>query len=144
MFLVEHEGIIQLTNRAAVDHFGWNQEEMVGNNISMICGGFHGPKHGEYMCRYLQTGEKRVIDKRRRILAHRKDGTEFPCELGMREVVTAMGERMFCGFVRDITREKYDESEIANPNRGSGSLRLLSKRLPTLFLPLMNMEPYGG
>jgi len=35
-----------------------------------------------YLKKYLQTGEKRVIGKYRELPAKRKDGSEFPIQLG--------------------------------------------------------------
>ena len=75
MFQINERGIIQMVNQAAVDHFGWTKEEFLGNNISMVCAGEHGKKHNQYLQRYIRTGEKRAMGKRRQVNAVRKDGT---------------------------------------------------------------------
>jgi len=114
MFLINCFGIIHMVNDAACDSFGWAREELLGSNISMICGGVHGEqgRHNEYLRSYLENGGKKVIGRRRQLTAKRKDGTEFPIELGVSEVTTVWNERFFCGFVRDIRRQKYDEVEM--------------------------------
>lgn len=109
LFQVNERGDIQMVNSSATELFGWSREEFMGGNISMICGGAHGSKHGKYMARYLATGDTRVINTRRELPAKRKDGTEFPIELALTEVDTFLGEeRLFCGFVRDLTNVKEE------------------------------------
>lgn len=110
IFQIDEHGKIQMVNSAAVKTFGWKRSEFLGSNISMICGGGHEAKHSGYMARYLATGETRVIGKNRELIAKRKDGSEFPIELGVVEVDTFAGDvRLFCGFVRDLTNIKARE-----------------------------------
>lgn len=111
MFQINEKGIISIANRAAVHNFGWSREEFLGKNISMIAGDGHDKHHDSYIQRYLETGETKVIGKRRELKARRKDGSEFPIELVVTEIDTFQGEeRLFCGFVRDITDIKRKQS----------------------------------
>lgn len=112
MLQINEDGIIQLVNQAAVQQFGWSREEFIGKNIRIIVGGGRADRHDEYIRRYLATGEKRAIGRKRELFARRKDGSEFPIELGLTEVSTQAGERFFCGFVRDLTRQKKDEETL--------------------------------
>jgi len=130
MFQVNEFGIIQVVNNAAVSLFGYDsRQELIGQNISIICGGGHDEMHDAYMENYLQTGEKHVIDRKRKVPAKRKDGTEFDVELGVREVVCQdTGERVFCGYVRDLTQERLNrrllqrkEAEMTGKFFGGGS-----------------------
>ena len=110
IFQIDEHGTIQMVNSAATKTFGWRRSEFLGSNINMICGGGHGDKHAAYMSRYLATGDTRVIGKNRELPAKRKDGSEFPIELGVVEVDTFAGDvRLFCGFVRDLTNIKARE-----------------------------------
>eukprot|EP00957_Ditylum_brightwellii_P006182 467911-Ditylum_brightwellii.AAC.1 len=85
IFLINDHGIIRLVNRAAVGQFGWSKEEFLNQNISMIIGGRHGPRHDECIEHFLQTGIKCEMGKKRELLAKRKDGSEFVIELGLSE-----------------------------------------------------------
>lgn len=110
IFQIDEHGTIQMVNSAASKTFGWRRSEFLGKDINMICGGGHGAKHAGYLARYLATGDTRVIGKNRELMAQRKDGSEFPIELGVVEVDTFAGEvRLFCGFVRDLTSIKARE-----------------------------------
>jgi PAS domain S-box-containing protein len=113
LFQVNEKGIIVMANIAATKQFGWTKEEFIGNDISMIVGMEHAHQHGQYIERYLETGEKRVMGTKRELPARRKDGSEFIVHLSLTEVVVAEGEeRMFCGFVVDLTEQKLRVSNL--------------------------------
>ena len=105
MFCIDEKGKILLTNSASVRQFGYSMNELIGSNISIICNAHDASKHGEYIERYLRTGEKRAMGKNREILAKKKDGSTFFIELGLTEV-NCGGKFIFCGFVKDITNLK--------------------------------------
>jgi PAS domain S-box-containing protein len=102
MFQIDSSGKILVVNNAAVQVFGWTEQELLGSNISIIVSEEHAANHDKYIQRYLETGEKRVMGNKRRLNARRRDGSEFAIELSLTEVVTSEG-RMFCGFVRDVS-----------------------------------------
>ena len=107
---IDERGIIQMVNRATVDQFGWSEKELLGSNISILVGGGHSERHDEYIARYLRTGEKRVMGKKRELHARRRDGSEIPIELYLTEVFTEEGEdRLFTGFLRDLTDIKRQQ-----------------------------------
>lgn len=112
IFLINERGVIQIANQAAVDHFGYNMDELVGNSISQICYGEHAKRHDQYMRNYLRTGERKVIGRRRQVMARTKDGRALPIELGIQEINTVWGEVFFAGFCRDIRLEQWDEEEL--------------------------------
>jgi PAS domain S-box-containing protein len=110
IFQIDEHGTIQMVNSAAIKTFGWARHEFLNSDISMICGGGHQAKHAGYMARYLSTGDTRVIGQNRELIAKKKDGSEFPIELGVVEVDTFAGDvRLFCGFVRDLSSIKARE-----------------------------------
>jgi len=112
MFAINERGTIQMVNKAAVTQFGWSKGEFIGQNIKMIAGGNHAEKHDDYLKSFIKTGEKRVMGKKRELPARRKDGTEFPIELGLTEVKMPeeiTDERLFCGFIKDLSSQKQYE-----------------------------------
>ena len=56
------------------------------------------------------------MGKKRELPARRKDGSEFPIELGLTELkcseLPGEEEREFVGFVRDISLQKKQEAEL--------------------------------
>ncbi|KAL7467839.1 hypothetical protein ACHAXS_012112 [Conticribra weissflogii] len=105
LFVINERGIIDMVNTASASVFGWSQEEFIGQNISMIMPSDHAANHDGYLERYLKTGFKKMIGKEREVEARRKDGSTFPCILGMSEV-DDFGSKQFVGFIRDVTIQK--------------------------------------
>jgi PAS domain S-box-containing protein len=113
LFQINSSGIIYLVNDAALQVFGFRRRELIGKNISMIVGGGHANKHDKYIQNFMRSGVAKVMGQKRQLLARRKDGTEFPIELTVDEVETFSGdERLFCGFVHDLSEIKAKEREI--------------------------------
>ena len=103
MLIVNEEGIIETTNSATSKIFGYSMEELIGENVSILCNDVDRRKHDKYMSRYLATNQKRVIGKERVLAARRKNGATFPIRLGMTEVTIENGSRIFCGFIKDVS-----------------------------------------
>lgn len=112
MFGIDQRGKIVVANEAASQAFGYTNEEFIGNNIKMICNDKDAINHDKHLQRYITTGEKHVIGRKRPLMARRKDGTEFHIELGVSEVLLKDGEKMFCGYVRDRTQERLDKQML--------------------------------
>ena len=68
--------------------------------------------HDKHLQRYIRTGKKRVIGRKRPLVARRKDGSEFHVELGVSEVILPDGTKVFCGYIRDRTQERLDKQMI--------------------------------
>jgi PAS domain S-box-containing protein len=87
MIQIDEIGIIHIANQATCNLFEYKLEELIGSNISMLCGSEKGVNHEEhhqkYLTNYLETGIKKVIGTKRPTVAKRKDGTEFEIELAV-------------------------------------------------------------
>lgn len=108
---IDDMGSIESINKAACKTFGYEEEEVLGKNVSMLMPSPYHEEHDGYLARYRQSGEKRIIGTSREVKALRKDGLTFPVELAISEV--QMGNRrVFTGIVRDISERKEAETAI--------------------------------
>ena len=108
---INEQGVVQSTNRAAEEMFGYKFGKMVGENVSRLMPAPDRKRHDDYLRRYLQTGVRRIIGQRRELVGQRKDGSTFPMDLHISEVRLARG-RLFAGIVRDITERKKAEEQF--------------------------------
>ncbi|HJV80606.1 PAS domain S-box protein [Noviherbaspirillum sp.] len=113
VIVINERGIVETMNPAAEKMFGLDAGEMVGRNISELMPSPHRESHDEYLMRYLRTGEARFIGRNREMTALRKDGTVFPIELAVSEMMID-GQRKFTGVIRDITERKRNEEAQAD------------------------------
>jgi two-component system sensor kinase FixL len=113
---IDEKGLIESINPAAATLFGYQQEEIVGQNISILMPSPHRENHDAYISNYLRTGEAQIIGYGREVKALKKDGTQFPIRLAVSEVKG--GERrLFTGIIHDLTDLKKVEREVKSLNQ---------------------------
>lgn len=102
------DGVIESVNPAVERIFGYPAAELVGRKLEMLMPEPYRSHHDGYMSHYLQTGERRIIGIGREVEGLRRDGTIFPIELAVGEVLLP-GRRLFTGIIRDITMRRRTE-----------------------------------
>lgn len=103
------DGTVADWNGCAEVTFGWTREEAIGRSMSeLIVPPQHRDSHANAIKRYLATGEAHVLDRRIEISGIDRSGREFPVELTITEADYG-GERVFIGFLRDISDRKRAE-----------------------------------
>ena len=109
--VIESNGIMTSFNRAAIRQFGYEANEAIGRNVSMLMPAPYREHHDDYLHRYMQTGEKRIIGVDRVVVGRRKDGSTFPMTLAVGE--TRMGDQIrFTGFIRDLTERQESAAQL--------------------------------
>jgi PAS domain S-box-containing protein len=127
---IDERGIIESANAAAQKIFGYEEEELIGRNVSVLMPNPYRREHDGYLANYAQTGRPRIIGIGREVLGQRKDGTVFPMDLSVSEVELE-NQRLFTGFVRDISQRKQSETasrQLAAIVENSGDA-IISKNL---------------
>ncbi len=108
---IDAQGIVQDMNAATVRMFGWQVDEVVGRNISMLMPEPHRTQHDSYLLNYLTRGEAKIIGIGREVVGQRKDGSLMPMRLAVGRAETAE-KPMFVGFVTDISERYAMEQEL--------------------------------
>ncbi len=106
---IDHRGIIESVNSATEQMFGYQQDELVGQNVRILMPAPYSNEHDGYIARYLETGEARIIGIGRDVTGRRKDGSTFPISLAVSEV-KHLG--LFTGIIRDISERKKLQREV--------------------------------
>jgi len=107
---INDKGKITAFNHAAEKIFGYQEAEVLGENISLLMPRSYAVHHDDHIQKYLQSGESKVIGKSLELPALRKDGEKFSMYLSLSEVKTPEGI-IFTGLIRDITVSKLMEAE---------------------------------
>ncbi|WP_330166407.1 sensor histidine kinase [Rhizobium sp. C4] len=105
------DGIIVSFNAAAVRQFGYSEQEAIGQNLRILMPEPYQSDHDNYIARYRNTGERRIIGIDRVVVGKRKDGSTFPMKLAVGETHTE-GKRYFTGFIRDLTEREESEARL--------------------------------
>jgi PAS domain S-box-containing protein len=109
---VRANGRIVMVNPAASRMFGYTGEELLGKKLKSLLPNLTRRDQEEYRWRVLETGQSGVFYTGKEERAVRKDGSEFQIEISVG--VAGEGEtEIFIGIMRDITRRKSAEAELA-------------------------------
>jgi len=113
---IDAKGIVETMNPAAAILFGYDTDEVIGNNIKMLMPNPDKAKHDVYLKRYHETKKPRIIGIGREVQGQRKDGSTFPFRLAVSEVI--LNDRViFTGIIHDLTNVKKAEDEIKVLNK---------------------------
>ncbi len=113
---IDDQGIVESINPAAAKLFGFNEAEVIGNNISMLMPQPYKREHDGYMDRYKSTRKARIIGIGREVEGQKKDGTIFPLRLAVSEVFLNE-KRIFTGIIHDLSNVKEAEEKILKLNK---------------------------
>jgi len=110
---IDESGAAIEFNEAAETMFGYLRDEALGQSIgALIVPDAMRARHEAGFHRYNQTGELRAPGQRLELQAKRKDNSEFPVEMTLRQV-DLIGRRLVTAYIRDLTAQRNAEREIA-------------------------------
>lgn len=108
---IDNRGLVETMNPAAARIFGYQPDEVIGRNISMLMPEPDRSLHDVYIHNYHETGVGQIIGKGREVLGKKKDGTVFPFLLSISEV-RLHDKQIFTGIVHDISDLKKTETAL--------------------------------
>lgn len=111
MIVIDSKGFIRSFSAAAERLFGYQAAEVRGKNVNILMPSPYREAHDGYMGRYLRTGERRIIGIGRVVVGERKNGSTFPMELAVGEMISGR-DRFFTGFVRDLTERQATDARL--------------------------------
>ena len=148
MVVIDDMGTILSFSAAAEKMFGYVEEEVVGENVSMLMPSPDRERHDGYLRNYRETGLRKIIGIGRVTTARHRDGNTFPIELSIGEA-WLQGERIFTGFIHDLTARRVADmrlrdlqTELAHVGRISEMGTLASSLAHELNQPLTALTSY--
>ena len=109
---IDHFGWVIRWNPAAVETFGYSEEEARGKQLhDLIIPVRNRQKYAGGLGNYVLNHQDNILNQRLEIKLLRKDGSEIPAEMSI-TTVTHNNEIYFHGFFRDISDRKKREQEI--------------------------------
>jgi two-component system sensor kinase FixL len=111
MIVMDERGTVSSFSAAAEQLFGFAEDEVVGRNVNMLMPTADRSDHDGHLSTYLKTGVRHIIGSIRSVTAMRRSGETFPIELAVGEV-SISGERIFTGFIRDVTARHESEARM--------------------------------
>lgn len=112
MLMSDRSGTILMVNNEAEQLFGYSRDELLGKPIEMLVPARVRSGHVGLRAEFLRDPVTRRMGSGRDVYAIRKDGTEFPVEVGLGLIETSSGPAVLAA-ITDITlrRQAQDHME---------------------------------
>ena len=124
--VANQSGAVVQCNPAVAHIFGYTVQELLGQNVRVLMEADQSAIHDGHLQRYLQSGQKRLINQPRLLQGCRRDGRVFPVRLTISEM-RVDEEHFFIALIQDYSAvqqaqdmlvEARDRAEQANRLRG--------------------------
>jgi PAS domain S-box-containing protein len=116
LVMVDAEGIMILVNAQTERLFGYTRQELMGFGVEMLVPPRYGRAHSAYRGDFMRHPRDRAMGAGPDLHGVRKDGSEFPVEIGLNPIQTDRGTLVLSAIV-DITRRKQADEEIQRLNQ---------------------------
>jgi len=111
MLMVDKSGTLLLVNRQIEQLFGYERAELIGQSVEMLVPQRMRSQHAGDRDEFFAHSELRAMGKGRDLYGVRKDGQEFPLEIGLNPIRTSDGMRVLASVV-DISGRKLAEQAL--------------------------------
>ena len=108
----DHSGFIERVNPAIERIFGHSSSELIGQNVNLLVPPTRGEQPAGHLASFVEDGRSKLIGVGREVTGRRKDGTLFPAELVISQMLVD-GQEMYTGIIRDISLRKLAERELS-------------------------------
>jgi PAS domain S-box-containing protein len=95
--------------------FGYDREELLGQTLEILLPERYRSRHVEHRHGYFAAPHVRAMGAGMSLAGRRKDGSEFPVEVGLSSVETPEGV-VSLGLISDVTERKQAEDELSRVN----------------------------
>lgn len=100
---IDFFGVIRSASNSIEQVLGWRPGEIIGKNVSVLMPEPYRSAHDGYLARYRETGETKILNRPRRLVALHKDGSVIPVEVAVSRADVPGGDRaLFVGIIRDM------------------------------------------
>jgi PAS domain S-box-containing protein len=109
MVMVDADGVMVLVNAETERLFGYQRDEMIGKPIELLVPERFRTLHPHLRSVFVARPEARAMGAGRELHGLRKDGTEFPIEIGLNPIETSTGTLVLSAIVDITERKQADE-----------------------------------
>ncbi len=111
MVLMGQDGRIAMISQMTERMFGFSRDELIGRPVEILVPERFRAAHPEHWKAFFKNPQARPMGAGRDLFGRRKDGSEFPIEIGLNPIATEEGVMVLSAIV-DITERKQTEESL--------------------------------
>jgi PAS domain S-box-containing protein len=111
LLMIDLKGTILLANLRMEDMFGYDQRDLLGRSLETLIPECYRGRHSEYPEAFFTGPKARALGADGNLAGRRKDGSEFPVEIGLSPIHTLEGIHVLVSII-DITGRKALDHEL--------------------------------
>lgn len=108
MVMIDRDGKMVMVNTEIEQQFGYRRGELIGQPVDTLVPARLRNEHVRHRHKFVEKSEKRSMGAGRELFGLRKDGSEFPVEVGLNPIRTG-DDLMVLGVIVDISERKRIE-----------------------------------
>ncbi len=116
MLLVNKAGVILMANTCLLNLFGYQPADLLGESVDILLPVQRRVEHPVQRSEFFAHMKARSMGGGKELYGLRKDGSEFPVEVGLTPIDTAHGRCVLASVV-DITERKRLETQLRRAER---------------------------
>ncbi len=134
---IDEAGKITSFSRAAENMFGYSEQEVIGQPVSMLMPDALAQNHQSYITKYLSAPSfaPSATRQARELIAQQKSGKQMPIGLNLGDLGSGQVGR-FVAIIRDITEQKQAEADLTLRQREAE----IANKAKSAFLANMSHE----
>jgi PAS domain S-box-containing protein len=109
MVVADHQGKIVLVNSQTEALFGYTRDELLGRPVDILVPPEYRDQHPAHRAEFMSDPQARAMGAGRDLFGLRKDGSEFPVEIGLNPIRTEPGTLVLSAIVDITERKQIDE-----------------------------------
>jgi PAS domain S-box-containing protein len=106
--MIGHTGLIEMVNAEAERVFGYTRNELLGKPVEMLVPERSRSKHSNLRTSFFADSVSRPMGAGRDLYGLRKDGSEFPVEIGLNPIETEEGTMVLSAIVNISARKRLE------------------------------------
>ena len=120
MVMVNNSGMIEMVNTQTEIVFGYTRSELLGQPVAILVPERFRLHHPGLAEAFLRAPCSRPMGAGRDLYGLRRDGTEFPMEIGLNPITTEAGVMVLSAII-DISDRKQKEESVSGGASGEGN-----------------------